>query len=200
MTSCTAEPVASPTSRVTSERPDLTRSRCCSARQEPNICGPGRDGALPSEGMRATTFVVFLRFIGAAGVGASLGASVAGLIAVLTGRALGPGSPWLTALPVLVVLGALVGTSVAWLTRFWLLPAVARRRAGWGALAGAVVVPLTIAIGQLGTLSAVGTLLMLAGAATTAVVWVRWTRATYATPGARPRMNAVRPQLVPRPR
>jgi hypothetical protein len=146
--------------------------------------------------MRVTTFVVFWRFIGAVGVGAGCGAAIAGLIAVLTGRAFAPGSPWLTALPVLVVFGAALGAGVGPLTRFWLLPKVAHR-AGWGALAGAVVAPLAIAIGQLGNLLAVGMLLMLAGAITTAVVWIRWFRATHPTPGARARMYATRTRPQP---
>lgn len=157
-----------------------------------NFRRPGRSGALPSEDMRVTTFVVFWRFIGAAGVGAGAGAAIAGLIAVLTGRAFAPGSPWLTALPVLVVFGALLGLGVARLTRFWLLPTIARLRLLWGTLAGAVVVPLAIAIGQLGNLRAVGMLLMLIGGITTAVIWVRWFRATHPTPGARARMHIAR--------
>ncbi|GAB3162203.1 hypothetical protein GCM10027258_80820 [Amycolatopsis stemonae] len=148
--------------------------------------------------MRVTTFVVFWRFIGAAGIGAGVGAAVAGLIAVLTGRAFAPASPWLTALPVLIVFGAPVGIAVARLTRLWLLPAIARHRLLWGTLAGAVVVPLAIAIGQLGNLLAVGMVLMLAGAVTTTVVWVRWFRDTHPAPGAR--TNAARPRQVHRTR
>lgn len=148
--------------------------------------------------MRVTTFVVFARLLGAIGVGTYLGAAVAGLIAVLTGQALVSGSPWVTALPVLTVLGAVLTAAVAWLTRFWLLPRVTRRRTLWGAVAGAILTPLAIAIGQLGDLFAVGMLPILIGAVTTAVLWVRWFRATHPTPRARPRMYAVRSRPQPR--
>lgn len=145
--------------------------------------------------MRVTTFVVFWRFIGAAGVGAYLGAAAAGLVAVLTGRVFAPGSPWVTALPVLIVFGALLTVGAARLTRFWFLPKVTSRRWLWGAAAGAVLAPLAIAIGQLGNLLAVGMLLMLGGAVTTAVLWVRWFRATHPAPGAR--LYVARPRQQP---
>lgn len=143
--------------------------------------------------MRVTTFVIFWRFVGAAGVGAGTGAAIAGLFAVLTGRAFAPGNPWLTALPVLAAFGALLGLGVARLTRFWLLPRVDRRRMLWGALAGAVVVPLAVAVGSLGDPPTAGLLLMLAGAAAAATVWVRWYRATHPTPGTRLRVVRTQP-------
>lgn len=134
--------------------------------------------------MRFTTAVVFARFIGACGVGTYIGAAAAGLLALLTGRVLVPGSPWLTGLPFLVVIGAVVTTGVARLTRFWLLPKL-RRRLLWGAVAGAVLTPLAVAVGQAGDLSTIAALLMLAGAATTSWLWVRWFRRSRQVPHIR---------------
>ncbi|GAA2678833.1 MULTISPECIES: hypothetical protein [Actinosynnema] len=138
--------------------------------------------------MRVTTFVVFLRLIGAAGVGAYVGAAAAGLIVVLTGRVFSPAGTWVTALPVLAVFGALLTAGVARLTRFWLLPRVTGHRVLLGAAAGAVLAPLTVAVGQPGALFNVALLLMLIGAVATAVPWARWFRATHSTSRARPRM------------
>ncbi|UUV32093.1 hypothetical protein NQK81_01210 [Amycolatopsis roodepoortensis] len=147
--------------------------------------------------MRPTSFVVFLRLIGAGGVGAGVGAAVAGLLALVTGRVLVPGSPWIGALPVLAVFGAAMGVGVARLTRFWLLPRVASRRLLWGAVTGAVVVPLAMAFGQLGDLINVGLLLMLAGGFTTVVPWFRWLQAPRTAPGARARTaDAPTPRAV----
>lgn len=140
--------------------------------------------------MRVTTFVVFLRLIGAAGVGAYLGAAVAGLVAVLTGRAFAPAGTWVTALPVLAVFGALLTAGVARLTRLWLLPKASGRRALWGAAAGAVLAPLAVAVGRMGTLVDVGLLLVLAGSLITAVQWVRWFRAAHPTSRTRARIHA----------
>lgn len=130
--------------------------------------------------MRATTFVVFWRFIGAAGVGSFLGAAVAGLVAVVTARVFADGSPWVTGLPVLAVLGALVMAGVARLTRFWLVPRLVRHRMLWGAVAGSVVTPLAVAVGQLGDLLPVA-LVMPIGSVVTAALWVRWFRGRHQT-------------------
>ncbi|HET6285774.1 MAG TPA: hypothetical protein VFG15_03355 [Amycolatopsis sp.] len=144
--------------------------------------------------MRPTTLTVFLRLIGVISVGAGTGAAVAGLLALLTGRVLVPGSPWANGLPVLAVLGAVLGVVVARLTRFWLLPRVASRRLLWGAVAGAVVVPLAMAFGQLGDLANVGLFLILAGGATTAVPWFCWVQAPRRVHGARSRNDAAPPR------
>ncbi|MEU7529308.1 hypothetical protein AB0A74_26520 [Saccharothrix sp. NPDC042600] len=125
--------------------------------------------------MRATTFVVFMRFIGAAGIGSFLGAAAAGLVAVATGRVFAPASSWVAALPVLALLGALLTAGVARLTRLWLVPQLTRRRLLWGAVAGAILTPLAIAVGQLGDLLPVA-LVMPIGSVVTAVLWVRWFR------------------------
>jgi len=147
--------------------------------------------------MRVTTFVVFLRFIGAAGVGAYLGAAAAGLVAVLTGRVFAPASTWVTALPVLAVFGAPLTAGVARLTRSWLLPKNTGRRVLWGTAVGAVLTPLAIAIGQLGTLFTIGMLLMLIGSVTTAVLWARWFRTIHPAARARARTHVARPRQQP---
>jgi len=129
---------------------------------------------------------VFWRFIGSIGVGAYLGAAAAGVIALLTGKAFAAGSTWAAGLPVLVVLGAIITAVVSRLTRPWLLPKLSGHRWLWGAAAGLLLGPLAIAVGQLGGLLApVGLPLMLAGAVTTVVLWVRWYRATHPAPGQR---------------
>ena len=147
--------------------PAHPRSRAVQMRQA------GRLGALPSDDMRFTTAVVFGRFIGACGVGSYLGAAIAGALAVVTGRAFAPGSSWLLGVPFLALIGAVLVIGVAWLTRYWLLPRV-RRRLLWGSVAGLVLTPLAVAFGQLGDLATVGLVPVVAGAVTTAVLWVRW--------------------------
>jgi hypothetical protein len=127
--------------------------------------------------MRFSSFVVFFRFIGAFGAGSYLGAAAAGLLAVVTGRVFAPGSTWVTALPFLAVLGALLTAGAAWLTRRWLFPTFQHRRKLWGAAAGVVLTPLAVAFGELGDLSKIGVLFILVGALTTAVLWARWFRA-----------------------
>ena len=140
--------------------------------------------------MRATTFVFFLRFIGAGGVGAYLGAAAAGVLAVLTGGVFTPGSPWVTAVPMLAILGAVAGCAIARLTRHWLVPQLDRRLL-WSTLAGAVALPLATAVAHLGTLLNVGLLLILAGSVTTAVVWQRWIRNAYPTTRAHHSRRAI---------
>lgn len=137
--------------------------------------------------MRATTLVVFFRGLGSLGVGSYLGAAVAGLIAVLTGRAFATGSTWVAALPVLVIFGAILTAAAFAATRGWVLPAFARqhrrfmlRRWLWGAIAGVVLGPLAIAIGDLGSLlSPIGLPLIAIGGVSTFVLWVRWYRKTH---------------------
>ncbi|RAS59520.1 hypothetical protein C8D87_114132 [Lentzea atacamensis] len=135
--------------------------------------------------MRFSSFVAFLRFIGAFGAGAYFGAAAAGLVAVVTGRVFAPGSTWVAALPFLVILGAVLTAGAAWLTRLWLLPKLRRRRKRWGAAAGVVLTPLAVAFGELGDLAPLGVVLVLIGAVTTAVLWVRWFRARLYAAAAR---------------
>ncbi|MCP2242514.1 MULTISPECIES: hypothetical protein [Lentzea] len=126
--------------------------------------------------MRVTALVVFMRLIGAGGVGAYVGAAASGLIAVLTGKVFAPGSPWTTGLPFLIVIGAVLTMGIARLTRAWFLPAVATRRILWGAAAGAVLLPLAVAVGELGDLAPIAVGLMAIGWVTTVVLWIQWFR------------------------
>lgn len=126
--------------------------------------------------MRVSTLVLFLRFIGAGGVGAYVGAAASGLIAVLTGKVFAPGSPWVAGLPFLIVIGAVLTMGIARLTRAWLLPTVATRRMLWGAAIGAVVLPLAVAVGELGDLAPIAIGLMAVGWLTTVVTWFQWFR------------------------
>jgi len=139
--------------------------------------------------MWSRSVVAFGRLIGAAGLGAALGAAVAGLIAIVLGQAFQPGSTWLTGLPVLAVLGAGFGALVAWLTRRWFLPSApdwkhgSRRRLLLFTAAGLVVVPLAVAVGQSPASTTVAILLMFAGSAVTLMMWTRASRRTH--PGRR---------------
>jgi hypothetical protein len=143
--------------------------------------------------MGVTAFVVFWRFIGSFGVGTYLGAAVAGVVALATGKVFATGSTWAAALPVLAILGAAITAAVFRLTRPWLLPRIVRFRWLWGAAAGVLLGPLAIAVGDLdGLLKPVGLPLMAIGAATTVVLWVRWYRRTHPLTGARAQMNAGR--------
>jgi hypothetical protein len=144
--------------------------------------------------MRATTVVVFLRCIGSLGVGTYLGAALAGLIAVVTGRVFAAGSTWAPALPVLTVLGAVLTAAAFAATRGWMLPTIHqhRRRWLWGAVAGVVLGPLAIAIGDLGgLLQPVGLPLILLCAVTTLVRWMRWYRETHLSGNVRRATTAV---------
>ncbi|TVT23390.1 hypothetical protein FNH05_33040 [Amycolatopsis rhizosphaerae] len=134
--------------------------------------------------MKSRSVVVFGKLIGAAGLGAALGASVAGLIAVVFGQAVQPGSTWLTGLPALAVIGAGVSALVAGLTRRWFLSAAAdkphgeRRRLLLFTAAGLVVVPLAIAVGQLQAAATMAIPFMVAGSAVTLTLWMRAFRRT----------------------
>lgn len=135
-----------------------------------------RTGALPSDDMRFRSVVTFGRLIGAAGLGSALGAAVAGLIAIVIGRV---DSTFLAALPGLAVLGAGAGTVVARLTRQWFLPSDpaqqhgARLRMLQFAAAGLMVLPLTVAVGQLHAGSTVMIPLMFLGSVITLTLWTR---------------------------
>jgi hypothetical protein len=125
--------------------------------------------------MRATAVVVFGRLIGATGLGAYLGAALAGLIAVITGQAFT--APWPAAVPVLALLGCGVGASIAWITRRWFLPRI-RHRMLVLAAAGVLVLPLAAAIGQFHAIGSIGILLVFLGGATTLTIYHRASRAT----------------------
>lgn len=104
--------------------------------------------------------VGFAGMIGAMGVGAYLGAALAGLLAVLTGQAFAEGSPWPGGAVALAVLGAVAGGLVAGLTALaWTL----RRRPLLLVLGGLVSLPLATAIGQLDQVDSVGVGLVAAG-------------------------------------
>lgn len=133
---------------------------------------------------------MFGRLIGAGGLGAYLGAAVAGLVAVVTGQALSAGSPWLAGVPVLAVLGAGVGAAIARVTRSWFLPGIRRRMEVFTAV-GVVVLPLAAAFGQLRWSGSVGILLVLAGGIATMAIYLRTPRAAARRTGAsRPRPGA----------
>ena len=126
--------------------------------------------ALPSETMRAGSIVMFGRLIGVTGLGAYLGAALAGLIAVITGQAFA--APWPAAVPVLAVLGGAVGAAVSWLTRRWFAP---RLRHRFLVLSGAGIptLPLAVAIGQFHAIASVDLLLIFLGGATTLIIYLR---------------------------
>lgn len=156
-----------------------------------------RSCAVSSDDMRFRSVVVFGRLIGAAGLGAALGGAAAGLIAIVLGQAFQPGSTWLTGLPVLAVLGAIFGAGVARLTRQWFLPTFAARQNGSRyrmllfIVGGMVVVPLTVAVGQLDAIAAVAIPLMLLGSMVTLMLWTRVFRRTH------PRLHGGRPITRP---
>lgn len=101
----------------------------------------------------------FAGLIGAAAGGAYLGATVAGMLAVMTGQAFAVGSPWPAGAGVLALLGAAGGWLLAQLTRTRLAPEMPRRTLVF-TLGGLVSLPLAIAIGQLHQLDGVGTVLV----------------------------------------
>ncbi|MGH4011275.1 MAG: hypothetical protein ACRDTH_24465 [Pseudonocardiaceae bacterium] len=103
--------------------------------------------------------ISFAGLIGAAAVGAFLGAVVAGLLAVLTGQAFAAGSPWPAGAGVLALLGAAGGWLLARLTRARLAPRLFRRTLMF-TLGGLVSLPLAIAVGQLHQVDSVGIVLV----------------------------------------
>lgn len=103
--------------------------------------------------------ISFAGLIGAAAVGAYLGAVVAGLLAVVTGQVFAIGSPWPAGAVVLALLGAVGGWLVARLTRARLAPRLFRRTLVF-TVGGLVSLPLAIAIGQLHQVDSVGIVLV----------------------------------------
>lgn len=143
-------------------------------------CRP--DPVLLSRTMRSRpSIIAFVRLCAAAALGVYLGASVAGLVAVLDGEAFRSGSRWLGNVPVLAVVGAGVGTAVAPLTRRWLASRIARRWTVFG-VAGAVTLPLFTAVSQMRAIETVGASLALAGGAVTSVLYWRASRSTPRSP------------------
>lgn len=131
--------------------------------------------------MRATSVVWFLRLVAAQGLGAYLGAAVAGALALLSGDAFAPGSTWPSALPGFAVVGAVAGMVAAALTRGWLLPG-AQRRGPVFTVAGVVTMPLAVAVGELDptALEAVAVPVVVAGGVASTVVYLRALRRTAA--------------------
>lgn len=143
-------------------------------------CGPCP--VLPSKAMRSrSSIIAFVRLCAAAGLGVYLGASAAGLIAVLDGEAFRSGSPWLGNLPALAVVGAGVGLAVARLTRRWLALRTPRRWVVF-AIGGIVTLPLFTAVSELGAIEAVGASLALAGGAVMTVLYWRASRSMPRSP------------------
>lgn len=103
--------------------------------------------------------ISFAGLIGAAAVGAYLGAVAAGLLAVVTGQVFAAGSPWPAGAGVLALLGAAGGWLVAGLTRSRLAPRLPRRTLVF-TLGGLVSLPLAVAIGQLRQMDSVGIVLV----------------------------------------
>lgn len=141
--------------------------------------------ALPSGDMRPRSGLASTaRLCVVLGVGTYLGASIAGLIPVVTGRVFTHGSPWLATVPVLAIAGAGLGAAVGWLTRTWLL----RRTPGrWWMFAGTGVVtlPLFTAIGQSGEFATVAVVLAAVGGAAMLVTYWRASSGAVSMPGSR---------------
>jgi hypothetical protein len=128
-----------------------------------------------------SSILAFVRLCAAAGLGVYLGASVAGLIAVLDGEAFRTGSPWLDNLPALAIVGAGVGLAVARLTKRWLAPRTPRRWVVF-AVAGTVTLPLFTAVSQLRAIEPVGASLALVCGAVMAVLYWRASRSVARSP------------------
>ena len=147
-----------------------------------------RPAGLPSQVVRVGSVVMFGRLVGATGLGAYVGAALAGLIAVVTGQAFSSCSTWLSGVPVLAALGAAVGPGIAWFTRRWFLPRLRRRVLAFTA-ADVLVLPLAVAIGQLRAIGTLGLLLVFLGGATTVTLYLRAatgrTRRPRVKPGTR---------------
>jgi hypothetical protein len=113
-------------------------------------------------------------------LGNFLGIAASGLIAVVSGQAFATGSHWLVALPGSVVLGALSGPIIAWLTRRWFFPGDptrqngGRRRTLLFTVAASVVVPLAVAVGELPDDAGRAMVpLWFLGSAVTVMLWMR---------------------------
>lgn len=143
-----------------------------------------RSADLPSDSMRFRSVVMFGRLIGAIGLGAYLGAGVAGLVALVTGQVVHAGGSWSTGVAVLGVLGASVGALLARLTRNWLACRLPRRML-WLTAAGAVLLPVASSVGQLRSGTAVVLLFMATGSLVTLVLWTRALRRSRSTPASR---------------
>ncbi|MEV4734221.1 hypothetical protein [Saccharopolyspora sp. NPDC049426] len=122
--------------------------------------------------MRFRPIVVFARLCGAAGLGVFLGAAVAGLISIVTGAAFARGAAWVAGVPVLAVLGALVGLAVAWITRRWFAPQAPRRRLLFTG-AGLAALPLAVAVAQGEPNTVIAFTLIAAAVVLTVTLWAR---------------------------
>lgn len=135
-----------------------------------------RRHVLPSTGMRSRSSIrMFIRLCAASGLGVYLGASIAGLLAVITGQPLTAGSPWATIALTSAVAGAGAGAAACWLTRRWLLTKVSAR---WWTfiVAGVITLPLFTVVGQLRTVGSADALLALGGGVVMVVVYWRVSR------------------------
>lgn len=139
---------------------------------------------LPLRAMRSrSSILAFVRLCAASALGVYLGASVAGLIAVLDGEAFHTGSPWLGNLPASAVVGAGVGLAIARLTRRWLAPRTPRRWVVF-AVAGTVTLPLFTAVSQLQAIEPVGASLALGGGVVMAALYWRASRSVTRSPAS----------------
>lgn len=135
-----------------------------------------RRHVLTSTGMRSRSSIrAFIRLCAASGLGVYLGASIAGLLAVMTGRPLTASSAWVTIALTSAVAGAGAGAAACWLTRRWLLTRVPAR--WWKFIvAGVVTLPLFTVLGQLPTVGSADALLALGGGVVMAAVYWRASR------------------------
>ncbi|WP_406690541.1 hypothetical protein REH65_32380 [Saccharopolyspora sp. ID03-671] len=120
--------------------------------------------------MRLQLVIVYARLCGAAGLGVLLGSAATGLLNLLTGAVFTSEPDWPAGVPVLTLLGTLVGLASGPLTRRWFAPATPRRRLVF-TVGGAVAVPLATAV-HTGSI-ALAFLLILASAAATTTLWIR---------------------------
>ncbi len=131
--------------------------------------------------MRFSRLLLLGRFLAVSGLGTITGLAVGGLITVATGQAFAAGSVWSTALPGLIVLGAGIGALASRGSRRWLFststgPSHARHRMLLFTVAGMLVVPLAVAVGES---DGIGPLVLAPAAAcwvTTLAVWIRHVR------------------------
>lgn len=121
------------------------------------------------------------RVLGVSGLGTLTGLAVGGLVTVATGQAFAADSIWPTALPGLLLLGAGLGALASRGSRRWLFPVPAdkpqaRRRLLLFILAGTLLVPLAVAVGES---RGIGPLVLAPAVvcwAATLAIWVRYVR------------------------
>lgn len=124
-----------------------------------------------------SSIVAFIRLCAASGLGVYLGASIGGIVALVTGEAFDTGSRWLANLAGFAVIGAGVGAIVAWLGRRWLIPRVSRRLLVF-TVAGIVTLPLFAAVDEPRIVETVGTPLALVGGVVMVIIYWRASRSS----------------------